>query len=154
MVRKDFVMEYLKMLERVIRESAVYREFLMKLPSPFNNVDFVLLLSFLLGILLILKAVDLVRMRFRHKRLMKRQEAARAQSQADRLLREEEARVQQGKLAAFMQYMQMQARPKEYAGDAPKQRKGLGGRLFRIGSTHSANDFEILMEEAKKNDDE
>ena len=147
-------MEYLNYWENIIRQSGIYREFLGKMPAPLNNVYFELLVLIVLVLVGIVKTVDIVRMRMRHRKLKRRQEEARAQNEANRLLREEEARVQQGKLAAFFQYLQMQGTHKDAQGDMPQRQKELGGKRFRIGSTHSANDFEILMEEAKKNDDE
>ena len=148
-------MEYLENIKTFIENTTLFKDVISTMPAPFNNAYFdMIFVAVLLGIL-ICRTIDFFGMRRRHKKLKIRQEEARLQSEADRQLREEEARLQQGKLTAFMKFMEMQMKPKpegyEGSGVSPASKK-LSGRQFRIGSTHTASDFERLMEEAKKED--
>ena len=153
-------MEYLENLEKMIAESSVYREFLGRLPLPFSNVYFEAAVVLVLGIYLVYRVIDAIRMMHRKKKLCRMKEEALQRGEEERLLREQEAEVQKGKIAAFMQFLQMQGHGAAGSGQSTGQTpsgqgwfKGIGTNRFRIGSTHSANDYEILMEEAKQRDE-
>ena len=162
-------MEVLAELERMIEGSGVYREFLGKLPLPFSNVYFEVAAVLFLGVYLIYRIVDGVRMLQRRKRLCRMREEALLRGEEERLLREQETEVQRGKIAAFMQFLQAQNAgygsgrgdgsgrydsPNGGRGGHSGMQRGIGTNRFRIGSTHSASDFEILMKEAEQNEEE
>ena len=149
-------MEYFENFKTFIENTAIFRDVISTMPEPFNNAYFDIILGVVLMGILFCRSIDFLRMRRRHKKLRIRQEEERLQSEADRQLREEEARIQQGKLAAFIRFMEMQMKPKsegyEDSGTKSASMK-LSGRQFRIESRHTASDFERLMEEAKREND-
>ena len=151
-------MEYLTEIEKLIRESGVYQEFLRNMPVPLNNVYFDMVVAGVLVVYLIYRIGDGIRMIFRRKKLMRMREAAMLRSEEERQLREQEAELQKSKLAAFLQFIQGQGGSQGSWRDSREQRdkmfKSIGTNRLRIGSTHSASDFEILMKEAKQSEAE
>ena len=66
-------MEYLMKWQAWLEHSELYREFLINLPSPLNNVYFDLLLLFI-GIFMIIRWIwDSIAIHRRYKRIRKRQ---------------------------------------------------------------------------------
>ena len=151
-------MEYLSNLEMLVRESAFYNDFLSRMPMPFNNLYFDTVLAVILLLYGAFRIIDGIRMMGRRKKLQRMKEEALIQSEKERQLREQEADMQKSKIAAFLQFLQMQGQGRtpgggsaEGAQQAPA--KGIGTNRFRIGSTHSHTDFERLMEEARRNEE-
>ena len=150
-------MEYLSTMETIVKNSGLYRDFLSRMPAPLNNIYFDTLLAALLLLYLLYLIIDGIRLLGRKKHLRRMKEEALQRSEQERTLREQETEMQKGRLAAFLQFLQMQgrgqSRNKADAYDSPANKRGIGTSRFRIGSTHSATDFERLMEEARRNEE-
>ena len=122
-------MEYLMKWQAWLEHSELYREFLINLPSPLNNVYFDLLLLFI-GIFMIIRWIwDSIAIHRRYKRIRKRQKKIQqAQEYADMesMYREHEARKRQEQMEQQMKLMQMylmlQYMPKQYQGTVTQDR--------------------------------
>ena len=103
-------MEYLMKWQAWLEHSELYREFLINLPSPLNNVYFDLLLLFF-GIFMIIRWIwDSIAIHRRYKRIRKCQKKIQqAQEYADMesMYREHEARKRQEQMEQQMKLMQM-----------------------------------------------
>ena len=148
-------MEYLSSLELAVENSSLYRDFLSRMPVPFNNIYFDTVLTAVLFFYLMYRIVDGIRMQGRRIKLRRMQQEAVQRNEEERMLRAREAELQRGKMNLFMQFLQTQRgqqceEPAAYRADIKKR---VGTSRFRIGSTHSATDFERLMEEARRNEE-
>ena len=122
-------MEYLMKWQAWLEHSELYREFLINLPSPLNNVYFDLLLLFF-GIFMIIRWIwDSIAIHRRYRRIRKRQKKIQqAQEYADMesMYREHEARKRQEQMEQQMKVMQMylmlQYMPKQYQGTVTQDR--------------------------------
>lgn len=117
-------MEYLDSLQAWIKETALYNDFLLHMPSPLNNIYFDTILLAILLIYCGYRIVDAIQMSKRHRAVKERQlelKEKSAENEIHIINHEREARNQREEMNQFMRFMEM-----SMLTGATRQMNGIG----------------------------
>lgn len=103
-------MNFLDSLQAWIEETALYKEFLLRMPAPLNNIYFDTVLLALFLIYCSYRVVDSIQMSRRHRAVKERQlelKEKAAENEIHMINHEREARNQREEMNQFMRFMEM-----------------------------------------------
>lgn len=159
-------MKYLELIEQFVMNSTIYREFLKKMPAPFNNPYFDTVLLILLVLYLLYRIWDRIRVRryrARVRKLQKRENQKETQRNEELENREQMVTEREERIGRFMDYLDFILRScsrrqetaenrQTYTSSKPNGLRKHDYLLEYGGEPEEVSEYDVILDEMIKED--